>query len=312
MIVPHISKKSTSPENGRRRGFTLIELLVVIAIIAILASLILPALAGTREEARGIICMNNTKHLMLACLLYVDDHEGKLPYNIGSNAGNGVAAVQTNMNWVNGLMSWGPEPDNTNTAKLTEASLGPYVNGVVSTYHCPSDHALSTVQRQAGWSQRVRSYSMNAMVGNAGPASTNGFNINNPNYQQYFKITDILQPVQIFVFLDEHPDSIDDGYFINRAYEPESIDLPTSYPTSYHKHGITRAYEPEWIDLPASYHNRAAEFSYADGHSAPHRWRVPSTYPPPQPDAAGLPIDLSGSDQSDFYWVLKHMSAEQW
>ena len=79
---------------ARRGGFTLIELLVVIAIIAILASLILPALAGTREEARGVICMNNTKQLMLACLLYADDHQSQFPYNIGSNAGNGVAAGQ--------------------------------------------------------------------------------------------------------------------------------------------------------------------------------------------------------------------------
>jgi hypothetical protein len=229
--------------------------------------------------------MNNTKQLMLACLLYTDDHESRLPYNIGSNTGKGVSSDQINLNWVNGLMSWGLETDNTNTAKLTEASLGSYVNGVVSTYHCPSDHALSAIQRQAGWSARARSYSMNAMIGNAGPASTNGYNDNNPYYQQFFKITDISQPSQIFVFLDEHPDSIDDGYFINRAYEPE------------------------WIDLPASYHNRAAEFSFADGHSGPHRWRVPSTYPPPQPDAAGLPIDLNGSDQSDYDWVIQHMSA---
>jgi prepilin-type N-terminal cleavage/methylation domain-containing protein len=286
MRALHVSKIPISLESARRRGFTLIELLVVIAIIAILAALILPALAGTREEARGVICLNNTKQLMLACLLYTDDHQNRFPYNIGSNAGNGVASDQTYQNWVNGIMSWGLEPDNTNTAKLSGASLGPYVNGVVSTYRCPSDSALSVIQRRAGWSQRVRSYSMNAMIGNAGPASTNGYNVNNPSYQQYFKITDIPQAAQIFVFLDEHPDSIDDGYFIDRAYQPE------------------------WIDLPASYHNRAAEFSYADGHSAPHRWRVPSTYPPPQPDAAGLPIDLSTSDQSDFNWVIQHMSTE--
>ena len=79
---------------------------------------------------------------------------------------------------------------------------------------CPSDHALSAVQSAAGWTARIRSYSMNAMVGDAGAFSTNGININNPDYMQFFKITQIPHPSEIFVFLDEHPDSIDDGYFL--------------------------------------------------------------------------------------------------
>ncbi len=75
---------------------------------------------------------------------------------------------------------------------------------------------------------------MNAMIGDAGDLSVTGYNRNNPDYVQFFNMSSIPEPAKIFVFLDEHPDSINDGYFINKA--------------DYW----------EWIDLPASYHNGAA------------------------------------------------------
>lgn len=287
----------------KQAGFTLIELLVVIAVIAILAALLLPALSKARERAQAVICLNNTKQLNVAWQLYAADHSDSLPYNLGM-AGS---SFRTNLNWVNDVMTWGLDSDNTNPAAITEAALGPFLSGSTAVYHCPSDNAVSTIQAAAGWSGRLRSYSMNALIGDAGAFSAKGVNINDPNYRQFFKITQIVRPVEIFVFLDEHPDSIDDGYFVNKEGTLPNLG---GYGSS-----ISSAYA-EWTDLPATYHNHSTSFSFADGHASLHRWSGTKILCPPQPNAAKLPIAIAPSDNSspadvkDFQWVLDHMSIE--
>ena len=288
--------KATGSAAARWRGFTLIELLVVIAIIAILSAILLPALSKARARAEGIACLSNPRQMILAWQLYANDHDSLLPYNLGMNA----ASFRTNLNWVNNVMTWdaGANSDNTNSATITDASLGPYISRAASLYHCPSDRVLSSRQSAAGWDHRIRSYSMNAMVGNAGSISASGVNSNNPTYKQFFKITQIPRPVEIFVFLDEHPDSIDDGYFLN-------------------KHATTKGYYgatlQEWHDLPASYHNRATSFAYADGHASLHRWVNATTLQPLVPNGANLPIQIPttpANADADFDWMMEHMSTE--
>jgi prepilin-type N-terminal cleavage/methylation domain-containing protein/prepilin-type processing-associated H-X9-DG protein len=279
---------------NRGRAFTLIELLVVIAIIAIIAGLILPAMARAKARAQGTFCLNNTKQLSVAWMIYADEHNGELAYNLGQSSRTALAvpslsSLNMGENWVNNVENWELDPDNTNAAKMVETGIGPYTSKSVALYHCPSDNALSDLQRNAGWSGRVRSYSMNAMVGDAGTFSQTGTNLNNPGYVQFFKTFTIPRPSDIFVFLDEHPDSIDDGYFLNR-------DLAT----------------PTWNDLPASYHDGAASFSFADGHSEHHRWQDASTKQPPRAYAINAPLPMTINDGlQDYTWILSRMSIER-
>ena len=121
---------------------------------------------------------------------------------------------------------------------------------------------------------------MNAMVGNAGQFLQAGANVNNPEYRQFLKLGQIPEPARIFVLTEEHPDSINDAYFLNK---PDSM---------------------QWLDLPASYHNGAANLAFADGHLESHKWRFPSTKPPARPDAAHLPFLVPAAERADFDWLM--------
>jgi prepilin-type processing-associated H-X9-DG protein len=273
-----------------------VELLVVIAVIAILASLLLPALNRAKAKAEGIICLNNTRQLCFAWQIYADDHNGLLAYNVGGT-GTRAIAPDTKLNWVDNIMSWDTNNfDNTNLTTITDASLGTYTRST-AIYRCPSDRVLSDDQRSAGWQARIRSYSMNAMIGDAGEVSKTGVNENNPGYVQFFKVTSIPNPAKIFNFLDEHPDSINDGYFLNKwPYKPQ---------------GPNDDDDGGWIDLPASYHNGGASFSFTDGHSECHHWQIWSTKRPPVPKSLHLPMDVPMPERADLYWTLSRMSVSQ-
>jgi prepilin-type N-terminal cleavage/methylation domain-containing protein/prepilin-type processing-associated H-X9-DG protein len=271
-----------------RNGFTLVELLVVIAILAILASLLLPSLARAKSKGQQVFCLNNLRQIALATMLYADDFDDSLPYNLGASEIKQRLTQGQNYNWAGSVLNWELDPDNTNEVLNTHAALGSYLARSARVFRCPVDQAVSELQRGAGWKGRSRSVSMNAMVGDAGEFLAGDENVNNPHYHQYRKNREFISASEIFIFIEEHPDSVNDGYFLNRA-------------SKY-----------EWNDLPASWHQGSANLTFGDGHAENHQWDNESTRKPSRTDGANLPFAIGPDERRDFYWLMKRTSTSEY
>jgi len=265
------------------RAFTLVELLVVIALIALLASLLLPVLSQAKAHSLAIACGNNSKQLGVAWRLYADDNGGKLVNNDVFNGWTVLAPPQTGQqiespNWVYGIMDWSASPDNTNAQLIADGLLFPYTPQA-NVYKCPADHVLSAMQADSAFAQRARSVALNAFIqgaANPGAASV-------PGFASYAKETDLGAPAPslLWVFADEHPDTINDGWFRTRMDDTN-----------------------QWDDVPGSYHNGACVFDFADGHVEVHKWVSHKTCQPVH--FARDTIQDPGS--VDIHWMYTHTS----
>jgi len=260
-------------KKGKSFGFTLIELLVVIAIIAILASLLLPALASAKEKGKQAYCMNSLKQLSLAMTMYEDDNDGYL-HHLSVESNNGT---QYNVAPNHGM--WYTNPRMKAARKMITDPNAPlaywgvayikYAGGNTRLWRCPSAKT-SDEWRESGFNYGAEfwldsSYGINGQFFNFdsnGKRRPNGYSPIPPR-----KRADLIDPNQTIIVQDAGEQKMDSGpndtLAANGAAENLTQwkygSLPPLYPgidwvSEWFRHGSNKPY------------GAASEVLWADGH----------------------------------------------
>ena len=280
----HLSGCRGSAIFGRtpiKSGFTLIELLVVIAIIAILASLLLPALARAKAKAYQTQCVSNLRQLAITYQLYTDDSEGHLPPN--GYVINAQAAAIGKQLWVMGDEHIFPESF-TNVNFLFDPRYALFANYLQSAavYQCPADR--TTIPVNGVNQRRIRDYSLNVYFNWTMPANDQKYS---PDYSIFTKTDDVEanDPSNLYTFVDTAPLSV--------CYSAFALYMGDS---GFYWH------------RPSIEHNQSGVLAFADGHVAAHRWTDPVTLIDAELGGTDGQHFLPYSNNEDQRWLKQHAS----
>jgi prepilin-type N-terminal cleavage/methylation domain-containing protein len=271
-------------QHGPRNAFTLIELLVVIAIIAILAALLLPALSRAKLKATQAACLGNQKQIGYAFVMYSDDNNERiLPFADGGGfwyghviTFAGMTSDQAMQAVLPGLTTGNPVGGNTGNP------LFKYCPNA-GAFHCPGDTRFKLPVGTApnvGWA--YDSYSKTQNVGGEADNNYDGAGASGVA-GTYTKTSQISAPANTFTFIE---DADSRGYNVG------------TWVVTW----IVATGKFIWQDAPAMYHGNINTFSFADGHSAYHKWTDPKIIAAGKQAAAGVAVmgkwtgPISGAD----------------
>lgn len=222
----------------RKTAFTLIELLVVIAIIAILMSVLMPAMNVVREQAKRSTCLSNLRQLTMSWIMYADYNDDNL---VNGDTGEYTGIHRNETPWV--LRDWASGmTENAKIDAIHDGALWPYCKNL-KLYKCPT---VKDVVRSGRREKIFRTYAVaDSMNCKDWPAM---------DAVMIKKRMDIPEPVYRIVFLDDGGTS------------PAAMGGWT-----------VQVYEERWWDPPPVRHGDGTTFSFADGHSEYHKWVDPRT-----------------------------------